>query len=253
MSSHPRHCTVPVPRAPDSSAPFWIAQQHVGDTGPDEHWAARINSDAPAAMADDGAAAASNLAAAVAVVEAFVPVDEIQAEHRRRLLEFVADHEDALHRTCESGHLTASAWVVNYEATAGLVLLHAKIGRWLQPGGHADGDSLLARVALREATEETGIEGLEVWSEPVDIDVHLFVNRKRTEPDHLHFDVRYLIRAPLDAAVRGNHESEALRWVSAGELNDPVLDLDASTRRLARHSFNLACELADRSDADGGP
>ena len=122
-------------------------------------------------------------------------------------------------------------------------LLHAKSGRWLQPGGHADGESSLASVALREATEETGITGLEVWSLPVDIDVHLFVNRKRTEPDHLHFDVRFLIRAPQAAVVRGNHESEGLRWVAPDELADPELDLDASTRRLARHAFALARSL----------
>ena len=198
--------------------------------------------------ADPGADVAAldgscRLAAAIEVVERFTPVEQIQAQHRDRLLEFVERHRDALHRTCEQGHLTASAWVVNHGATRGLVLLHAKIGRWLQPGGHADGESCLASVAVREATEETGIAGLEIWSEPVDIDVHLFVNRKRTEPDHLHFDVRFLIRAPQAAVVRGNHESLELRWVTPDELADPVLDLDVSTRRLARHAFALARSL----------
>ena len=197
------------------------------------------NTSADAAALDD----AGSLSAAVEVVERFTSAERIQSEHRARLLEFVERHPDALHRTCEQGHLTASAWVVNHEATRGLVLLHAKIGRWLQPGGHADGESSLASVALREATEETGITGLEVWSLPVDIDVHLFVNRKRTEPDHLHFDVRFLIRAPQAAVVRGNHESEGLRWVAPDELADPELDLDASTRRLARHAFALARSL----------
>ena len=144
------------------------------------------------------------------------------------------------------GHLTASAWVVNHEATHGLVLLHAKIGRWLQPGGHADGEASLAFVALREATEETGIEGLEVWSDPIDIDVHLFVNRTRTEPDHLHFDVRFLIRAPTGAVAHRNHESEALRWIAESQLVDPELRLDASTRRLARYGFDLACAVRSR-------
>lgn len=185
------------------------------------------------AMPDD-------LAVATATVRAFAPSDRTQAVHRQRLLDFAARHPDALHRSCLAGHLTASAWVVSHDATKGLVLLHRKIGRWLQPGGHADGDGALAGVALREATEETGIDGLEVWTEPVDIDVHLFVNRKRTEPDHLHFDVRFLIRAPQGAAASRNHESEALRWIERHELDEPELALDASTRRLARYGFDLA-------------
>ncbi|WP_419864401.1 NUDIX hydrolase [Candidatus Poriferisodalis sp.] len=181
-----------------------------------------------------------DLAAATAQVNAFVPRDRIQALHRRRLIGFAARHPDALHRSCAAGHLTASAWVVNHDATQGLVLLHRKIGRWLQPGGHADGEGSLSGVALREATEETGIDGLEIWTEPVDIDVHLFVNRRHPEPDHLHFDVRFLVRAPRCAVMRGNHESEELRWIGRDELTEPELGLDASTRRLARYGFDLA-------------
>lgn len=184
-----------------------------------------------------------DLAAATALVKTFVPRDRIQAVHRRRLIGFASRHPDALHRSCAPGHLTASAWVVNHDATQGLVLLHRKIGRWLQPGGHADGDGSLTGVALREATEETGIDGLEIWTEPVDIDVHLFVNRRHPEPDHLHFDVRFLVRAPRRAVMRGNHESEELRWIGHDELTEPELGLDASTRRLARYGFDLARTL----------
>jgi 8-oxo-dGTP pyrophosphatase MutT (NUDIX family) len=164
------------------------------------------------------------------------------------LIGFAARHPDALHRSCAAGHLTASAWVVNHDATQGLVLLHRKIGRWLQPGGHADGEGSLPGVALREATEETGIDGLEVWSQPVDIDVHLFVNRRHPEPNHLHFDVRFLVRAPRHAVTRGNHESEELKWIRCDELTEPELRLDASTRRLARYGFGLARALGEGGD-----
>ncbi|WP_419945372.1 NUDIX hydrolase [Candidatus Poriferisodalis sp.] len=182
----------------------------------------------------------SGLAEAVETVKRFTPRDRIQAQHRRRLLAFAARHPDALHRSCETGHLTASAWVVNHDATRGLVLLHAKIGRWLQPGGHADGEPTLWGVALREATEEIGIGGLEVWTEPIDVDVHLFVNRRDREPSHLHFDVRYVVRSPPGASPLGNHESDALRWISSDQLTDADLGLDASTRRLARYGFSVA-------------
>lgn len=180
------------------------------------------------------------LAEAVETVRRFTPQDRMQAQNRRRLLAFAARHPDALHRSCEAGHLTASAWVVDHNAVRGLVLLHAKIGRWLQPGGHADGESSLWAVARREASEETGIDGLEVWSEPVDVDVHLFVNRRDAEPSHLHFDVRYVVRCPPGASPRPNHESDALRWVTADQLTDADLGLDASTRRLAKYGFGVA-------------
>lgn len=182
----------------------------------------------------------SDLAEAIEAVRRFAPRDRMQVLHRRRLLAFAARHPDALHRSCTAGHLTASAWVVDHDATRGLVLLHAKIGRWLQPGGHADGESSLWGVALREAGEETGIDGLEVWSEPVDVDVHLFVNRRDAEPPHLHFDVRYVVKCPPGASPRPNHESEALRWVTSDQLADADLGLDASTRRLARYGFGVA-------------
>lgn len=198
------------------------------------HW---YRSDAPQLQPSD------RLGDAVGAVESFTPAGPAQAEARRQVLEFTSVHGYALHRSCLSGHLTGSTWVVDHRGERGLVLLHAKVGKWLQPGGHADGDGCLAAVALREATEETGIEGLEVWSEPIDIDVHLFVNRKGTEPDHLHLDVRYLVRAPEGAVERGNHESEALRWISPDELASPELALDDSTRRVARHGFALAQRL----------
>lgn len=181
------------------------------------------------------------------IVEDFSPPQSSPADHRSvqsanrdQVLAFIDEHHDALHRSCPTGHLTGSAWVVDHNAERGLILHHAKIQRWLQPGGHADGDANLAGVALKEATEETGIEELQVWTAPVDIDIHLFVNRKSAEPDHLHFDVRFLVRAPRGAVFVGNHESEALRWVDDAGLCDPKLGLDASTERLAECAFALA-------------
>lgn len=164
------------------------------------------------------------------------PAAEEVADYRRRILEFVDAHPDSLHRSCVEGHLTGSALVVEEGTGRILMMFHRKLQRWLQPGGHADGDANLAAVALREATEETGVEGLRVDPVPVDLDIHRV--EPPGEPPHDHLDVRYLVVAPAGAMPAGNHESEALRWVELAEL--PALGVDPGTIRLARAALARA-------------
>jgi 8-oxo-dGTP pyrophosphatase MutT (NUDIX family) len=148
---------------------------------------------------------------------------------RARILAFIDGHTDALLRTCAPGHLTGSALVVDPASGTFLLLHHAKLRRWLQPGGHADGDGNLAAVARREATEETGIEGLRVVLPAIDLDVHL-VEPPREHP-HYHYDVRFLVVTPPGALAVGNHESTDLRWATVDELAD--LGCDPGVRRMA--------------------
>jgi 8-oxo-dGTP pyrophosphatase MutT (NUDIX family) len=185
-----------------------------------------------------------DLAQARAAVVAARPGDADHEAHRARILAFLDDHSDALHRSCETGHLTGSAAVIDSPTRRALVLFHAKVGRWLQPGGHADGDANLARVALREATEETGIDGLRVVTPAVDLDVHVFHDRRGHDPDHLHLDVRHLVLAPPAAVARINHESEGVRWVGVDELAEPDLALDAGTVRMVRAALTALDQLS---------
>jgi 8-oxo-dGTP pyrophosphatase MutT (NUDIX family) len=177
----------------------------------------------------------SDLAVARAAVLGALAGDDAHEANRARILAFIDAHPDALHRSCLEGHLTGSAAVIDPDRRRMLLLLHAKVQRWLQPGGHADGDANLANVAIREASEETGIEGLIVVTPAVDLDVHVFHNAKAAEPDHLHLDVRHLVLAPSGAVAVGNHESEGLVWVTEAELAG--YDVDPGTHRMAAAAF----------------
>ena len=169
--------------------------------------------------------------------------------HRDTVLRFVDTHPDVLHRSCTDGHLTGSAVVVDAAGERVLLMLHRKLGRWFQPGGHADGDANLASVAWREATEETGIAGLRLALPAIDVDVHLVA--PPDERSHLHLDVRFLVVAPGGAVEAGNEESLALRWVRPDQLDE--LGVDPGTRRLISRGLALLAENRRSSRAhDGG-
>ncbi len=122
-----------------------------------------------------------------------------------------------------------------------VVLFHTKLRRWLQPGGHADGHGDMAANAWREASEETGLEGLQVARAPVDLDIHEIP--AGADPSHLHLDVRFVVVAPSGAVLVGNHESESIRWVDEAEL--AALDADVSLRRLAQRGLELVDRLRE--------
>jgi 8-oxo-dGTP pyrophosphatase MutT (NUDIX family) len=147
-----------------------------------------------------------------------VPADPQEARDRDRMLEFVRRHRDPFDRQIAEGHLTGSAVVVSAEGDQVLLVHHRKLGRWLQPGGHADpGESTGEEVALREAREETGIAGLRLHRDaprPLDVDVH-DIPARGDEPAHEHLDLRYLVVAPREAAVDPDlAEMHAIRWVA---------------------------------------
>lgn len=145
---------------------------------------------------------------------------------------FLRAHANGFERGNLAGHFTGSAWLASADGMRVLLMHHRKLDRWLQPGGHADGDSDLARVALREAGEETGLAGLRVEGGVFDLDRHR-IPARMNEPEHWHYDVRYVVRAGEDESYVVNAESHALAWREVGEVaNDESLDM--SLRRMAR-------------------
>jgi len=166
------------------------------------------------------------------LLERYPPPDRDQKATRDAMLAFLDRYPwDAHLRSRLEGHLTASALVVSADFEQVLLLRHKKLGKWLQPGGHCDGDANLPGVALRECLEETGIEALEVDPRPIDLDIHPIPARPEA-PAHFHFDTRFLVVAPPGAAPRRNHESEELRFFPRHQALE--IAGDDSVRRLIR-------------------
>lgn len=148
---------------------------------------------------------------AVSTLTGWKPDREPQEALRQAFLGFLAARADACQRSCEPGHITASAVVLDASAENVLLTLHPRVGRWLQLGGHCEpSDATLVDAALREATEESGIRGLRIEPMPLHIDVHP-ITCSLGKPTR-HFDVRFLVRAPVGAKPVRSAESVDLQW-----------------------------------------
>ena len=150
--------------------------------------------------------------------------------HRRKMIDLLENAPDCFQRSAFPAHFTGSALVVSADGSRALLHHHRKLDRWLQFGGHCDGDEDVLRVAQKEALEESGIEGLIVASaRPFDLDIHA-IPPFHDEPAHFHYDVRYVFIAPENAASTLSGESHELRWFTAAEMKE--LPLDPGLERL---------------------
>jgi 8-oxo-dGTP pyrophosphatase MutT (NUDIX family) len=163
------------------------------------------------------------------------PMDDAEARHQRALLGHLAHAASPLSRsTFDPGHVTASLFIVDREAGRLLLHHHRRLDRWLQMGGHLEAGESPEQAALREGCEESGLMDLEILSEAIfDVDVH-GIPAAKGEPDHFHYDVRYvaLTRTP-DAIAMDAAESKELAWVGFDRAIE-LMNEAASSRAIAK-------------------
>jgi 8-oxo-dGTP pyrophosphatase MutT (NUDIX family) len=168
------------------------------------------------------------------------PLDAHEAAMTAEIIRFAETHPDCLLRSCVPGHLTGSAWIVSRDRTRTLLTHHHKLDKWLQLGGHADGDGDLLAVAMREAREESGLTRLHAVSAvPFDVDRHL-IPARGVEPEHYHHDLRFMIEADPAEPLVISSESKDLAWVEVASVT--ALNPEESMARMVRKTAALRAE-----------
>ena len=170
-----------------------------------------------------------------------------EADVVERICDLIESRPNCFDRTCRPGHITAAAWILSNDRGRVLLTHHRKLDRWLQLGGHADGQWQVEEVALREAQEESGlasfrfvpIDGVVM---PFDIDVHEIPARydaagNLVEDAHEHHDIRFLLIADSDEDVQVSEESHDLRWCTPAEVRE--LTDEESILRMLRKALEL--------------
>ena len=156
--------------------------------------------------------------------------EQSQIDQRQIILDACDSRPDILERSCFPGHLTASALVVDHACEKLMLHHHAKLDRWLQFGGHCDGDGNLVHVAWRECLEESGIEDLWIFPQIIDVDIH-GIPALGDEPAHDHLDIRFLVMTDPENTPIISSESKDVRWFRFEDLEG--IDTDQSVLRLA--------------------
>jgi 8-oxo-dGTP pyrophosphatase MutT (NUDIX family) len=178
----------------------------------------------------------------VDVLSAWRPADPAQETLRHAMLSFLYAREDGCLRECVPGHITGSALVIDHSGRHALLTLHPRFGRWLQLGGHCEpDDESVVAAALREATEESGIEGLTIEPEPAALHVHPVTCSLGVPTRHL--DVQFVVHAPAGAEILRSDESLDLRWWPLDEL---PADSDFGLTQLAAAAATLSANVHPR-------
>jgi 8-oxo-dGTP pyrophosphatase MutT (NUDIX family) len=172
-----------------------------------------------------------------------------EAGYIDRARAFVQAHPDCFNREHLPGHVTGSAWVISPDRQRVLMMHHRKHNQWFQPGGHADGDADILRVALRETAEESGLDPAHVHlldGSIFDVDIHTIPASGRG-PQHEHVDIRFLVEIDDSRPVPGSDESHEVLWVRLNDVSR--YNNNRSTWRMTEKTRRLRSQIAQRKTA----
>jgi 8-oxo-dGTP pyrophosphatase MutT (NUDIX family) len=172
------------------------------------------------------------------LLEKYLSSIEEEKAYQARMINLINNYgKEALSRDLLHAHFTASVWLVNRNFSQVLLLKHAKLNKWLQPGGHADGDVNLLEVAKKELEEETGLKSVQLEREGIfDIDIHE-IPEKNDAPTHEHFDIRFIMSTDTPEKVIINKESLKYKWINLKEIE--AFTQNKSILRMAQKTLEL--------------
>ncbi len=156
------------------------------------------------------------------LIKEYLPVNEQEEKDREIMLGVLKNEPDCFLRTNEKGHFTVSAWIMNEELTRVLFCYHKIYDSWSWVGGHADGETDLVSVAVREAGEETGITPVRVYPGILSLEIlpvagHM--KKGKYVPSHIHYNITFLITADENAPVRSKPDENAgVKWINSGDI-----------------------------------
>ncbi|MEQ9376014.1 MAG: NUDIX hydrolase [Imperialibacter sp.] len=168
----------------------------------------------------------------------YVTAHSSEVHYAPRFVSLLQNFPGCFRRDLVSGHITGSAWVVSPALDQVVLLHHKKLSKWLQPGGHADGEEDVLKVAAKELEEETGLGDYKWLTKDIfDIDIHLIPERGN-EPVHFHYDIRFIAMAEASAPLVVSNESRDVRWVSLSSVTAEA-GFEESILRMVKKTHKL--------------
>jgi len=158
-----------------------------------------------------------------------------------RFRSLLCNFHNCYKRDLVTGHMTASAFIIDQKITSILLTHHKKLNRWLQPGGHADGMEDIRAVAFKEGSEETGLSSLTFHHNSIfDIDIHQIPAHAGVQA-HFHYDIRFLLMADKNEPLQISDESHDLAWVPI----DEITEMTRGNHSILRMTAKLRCLFPD--------
>jgi 8-oxo-dGTP pyrophosphatase MutT (NUDIX family) len=146
------------------------------------------------------------------LLDNYIPYNTLECEYKKKIIHFIKKNSNCFDRSNIIGHITSSAWLINHSRNKVLLMHHKKLNEWLQFGGHADGESDLLSVAIKETREESGIFNvIPIMKNIFDLDIHYTPEYKNIS-EHIHYDIRFLLQVVDNSEPKKNHESLRLKW-----------------------------------------